>query len=168
VGVDVERSDLNQTIFRHDLTVVRADDSVVRTVQFLGSPQQFRTNVEAYSYVVDRWSPWPTLTLEGGFRTQWDEYTGGAPPAPRIAASWAPKQLGGLKLSAGWGIFYNAVNLGMLALNQEQTSMSTYYAPDGTQIGVPLQSMFALQPHDLRLPRFAITSFTAERNSRSA
>jgi hypothetical protein len=163
VGADVERSNLDQTIFRHDLTVVRADNSVVRDVQFLGSPQQFRTNVEAYSYAVDRWSPWPTLTLEGGFRTQWDEYTGGAAPAPRLAASWAPKQLGGMKLSAGWGIFYNAVTLGMLALNQEQTSVSTYYAPDGTQIGVPLQSMFLLQPHDLRLPRFAISSFTVER-----
>jgi len=163
VGANVERSSLDQTIFRHDLTVVRADNSVVRTVQFEGSPQQFRTNVEAYSYAVDRWSPVPTLTVEGGFRTQWDAYTGGAPPAPRLAASWAPKQLGGMKFSAGWGVFYNAVTLGMLALNQEQTSLSTYYAPDATQIGLPLQSMFILRPHDLRLPRFAISSFTAER-----
>jgi hypothetical protein len=163
VGVDVERSDLNQTIFRHDLTVVRADNSIVRNVQFAGSPQQFRTNIEAYGYALDRWSPWPTLTLEAGFRTQWDEYTGGAPPAPRLAASWAPKRLGGTKLSAGWGIFYNAVTLGMLALNQEQTSISTYYGPDGSQVGVPLQSSFVLSPHDLKLPRFAIASFTAER-----
>jgi hypothetical protein len=162
VGSDVERSDLNQTVFRHDLTVVRADNSVVRSIQFLGSPQQFRTNVEAYGYALDRWSPVPTLTVEAGFRTQWDEYTGGAPPAPRIAASWSPKRLGGVKLSAGWGIFYNAVTLGMLALNEEQTSVTTYYAPDGTQIGVPLESMFVLRPHDLRLPRFAISSVTAE------
>ena len=163
LGADVERSNLDQTIFRHDLTVVRADDSVVRTIQFEGSPQQFRTNVEAYTYALDRWSPIPTTTIEGGFRTQWDAYTGGASPAPRLAASWAPKRLGGTKLSAGWGIFYNAVTLGMLALNQEQTSLTTYYAPGGTQLGAPLESMFLLQPHDLRLPRFAITSFSVER-----
>jgi len=163
VGADVERSDLDQTIFRHDFTVVRTDNSVVRSIQFEGSPRQFRTNVEAYSYAVDRWSPTATLTLEGGFRTQWDEYTGGAPPAPRLAAAWAPKGLGGMKFSAGWGVFYNAVTLGMLALSQEQTSVSTYYAPNGTQIGVPVTSMFVLQPHELRLPRYAISSFTVER-----
>jgi hypothetical protein len=163
VGADVERSNLDQTIFRHELTVVRADNSIVRAVQFEGSPRQFRTNVEAYSYAVDRWSPLPTLTLEGGFRTQWDEYTGGAPPAPRLAASWAPKRLGGTKFSAGWGIFYNAVTLGMLALNQEQTSITTYYGPNGLPVGVPLQSSFVLSPYELKLPRFAISSFTAER-----
>jgi hypothetical protein len=163
IGSDVERSDLNQTIFRHDLTVVRADNSVVRTVQFEGSPQQFRTNVEAYTYAVDRWSPRPGLTVEGGFRTQWDEYSGGAPPAPRLAASWAPERLGGTKLSAGWGLFYNPVTLGALALSQEQTSVSTYYAPDGAQTGVPVESMFLLRTRDVRLPRYAISSFTAER-----
>jgi hypothetical protein len=163
VGADVERSTLNQAIFRHDLSVVGPNNTVVRSVQFEGSPLQFRTNVEAYTYAVDRWSPGPTVTLEGGFRTQWDEYTGGAPPAPRLAASWAPKRLGGTKFSAGWGIFYNAVTLGMLALSQEQTSISTFYGPDGSQIGVPLYSSFVLAPHDLRLPRFAISSFTAER-----
>jgi hypothetical protein len=163
IGADVERGNLDETIFRHELTVVRADNSVVRSVQFEGSPRQFRTNVEAYTYAVDRWNPAPNLTIEGGFRTQWDEYTGGAPPAPRLAVSWAPKPLGGAKLSAGWGVFYDAVTLGMLALNQEQTSLSAYYAPNGAQIGVPVQSMFLLRPQDLRLPRFAVSSFTAER-----
>jgi hypothetical protein len=85
-----------------------------------------------------------------------------------VAASWAPKRLGGwdlggLKLSAGWGIFYNAVTLGMLALSQEQTSVSTYYNSAGVQVGVPVESKFDLRPQDLRLPRFAISSFTAER-----
>ncbi|HZL57487.1 MAG TPA: hypothetical protein VFC21_10415, partial [Bryobacteraceae bacterium] len=163
IGTDVERSDLDQTIFRHDLTIVRADNSVVRSVQFEGSPRQFRTNVETYGYALDRWNPRPELTIEAGIRTQWDEYTGGAPPAPRLAAAWAPKWLGGTKVSAGWGIFYNAVTLNMLALSQEQSSLSTYYSPDGQPAGVPLESRFLLSPHALRLPRFAISSFTVER-----
>jgi hypothetical protein len=163
VGIDVEHSNLEETIFRHELTVVRADNSIVRTVQFEGSPQQFRTNVEAYSYALDRWNPLPTLTIEGGFRTQWDAYTGGAPPAPRLAASWAPKRLGGTKFSAGWGVFYNAVTLGQLALNEEQTSISTYYSTSGVPIGLPLESSFILSPHELKVPRFAITSFAVER-----
>ena len=135
---------MDQTIFRHDFTVVRADSSTVRTVQFEGSPRQFRTNVETYGYALDRWSPRPDLTVEAGFRTQWDEYTGGAPPAPRLAASWAPKWLGGTKFSAGWGIFYNAITLNMLALSQEQTSLSTFYGANGQPVGVPIESRFVL------------------------
>jgi hypothetical protein len=163
VGTDVERSNLDQTIFRHDLTVVRADGSTVRTVQFDGSPRQFQTNVETYGYALDRWSPRPDLTVEAGFRTQWDEYAGGAPPAPRLAASWAPKWLGGTKFSAGWGIFYNAVTLNMLALSQEQTSLSTFYGTNGQPVGVPIESRFVLTPNALRLPRYAISSVSAER-----
>jgi len=163
IGADVERSGINQRIYRHDLSVVRVDGSEVRDVQFLGSPQQSRSNVETYGYALDRWNPVPELTVEAGFRTQWDKYTGGAPPAPRIAAAWVSRWLGGTKVSAGWGLFYDAVTLGMLALAQEQTSLSTFYAPDGTAVGVPVESRFSLTPKDLRLPRYAISSFTVER-----
>ena len=38
IGTDIERSDLDQSIDRHELSVVRVDGSVVRDVQFLGSP----------------------------------------------------------------------------------------------------------------------------------
>lgn len=162
IGTDVERSNLNQTIYRHQFTVVRTDNSVVRSVEFAGSPQQFRTNLETYGYALDRWSPKSNVTIEAGFRTQWDEYTGGAPPAPRLAASWTPKLLG-TKFSAGWGIFYNATNLNMLALGQEQSSLTTYFAPGGAMVGIPIESKFVLTPNALRLPRFAVSSFTAER-----
>jgi len=163
VGADIEHSDLDQTIFRHEYTSVRADNSLVRDVQFLGSPLQYKNNVEAYGYALDRWNPFETLTLEVGFRTQWDAYTGGAPLAPRTAAAWAPKWGHGAKFSAGWGIFYDAVTLGMLALSQEQTSISTFYGPAGAISAGPVVTQYVLRPDDLRLPRFAITSFSAEK-----
>ena len=163
IGTDVEHSDLNQTILRNEYTSVRVDGSLVRDVQFLGSPQQFKNNLEAYGYALDRWTPVEGLLFEGGFRTQWDQYTGGAPFAPRLSAAWAPKWAGGAKFSAGWGVFYDAVTLGMLALSQEQTSISTFYGPTGAVTAGPVQSSFVLRPSDLRLPRFALSSFAAER-----
>jgi hypothetical protein len=163
IGADTEHSDLNQTIFRHEYDSVRADGSLVREVQFLGSPQQFKNNVEAYGYVQDRWSPFESLMLEGGFRTQWDAYTGGAPIAPRFSAAWAPKWAGGAKFAAGWGVFYDAVTLNMLALSQEQDSISTFYGTNGAVTAGPIETRYVLQPDQLRLPRFAITSFSAER-----
>jgi hypothetical protein len=163
IGADVERSNLDQVINRHDFITVRADNSVLRNVQFLGSPRQFRSNVEAYGYLLDKWSPAETLTIEAGLRTQWDEYTGGAPAAPRLAAAWSPKWSHGTKFAAGWGIFYDPVTLNMLALSQEQVSLSTFYGPLGDVIGMPIETQFVLRPQDLRLPRYALASFSVER-----
>ncbi|HYA16435.1 MAG TPA: TonB-dependent receptor [Bryobacteraceae bacterium] len=163
VGTDVQRSGLDQTILRHDYESVRVDNSLIRDVQFLGSPRQFTHNVEAWGYLLDRWNPAKSLSLEAGVRTQWDEYTGGAPAAPRLAAAWSPAWAGGARFSAGWGVFYDAVTLNMLALSQEQDSISTFYSPDGTVVGGPILTRFELATRDLRLPRFALTSFSADR-----
>ena len=162
-GADVQRSDLDEIILRHEFSVVRVDNSVVRNVLFLGSPRQFRTNIEAYSYALDRWNPRPDLTIEAGFRTQWDEYTRGAPPAPRLAAAWSPRWSGGTKFSAGWGIFYDAVTLGDAGTepgaDKRQHVLRTLRARAGSAGSI----RFILRPQDLRLPRFAIASFSAER-----
>jgi hypothetical protein len=162
LGANVERSSLDQIFDRRNFDVVGVNNVLVRNVQFLGAPLQFRSNIEVYGYAVDKWNPSPTLTLEAGLRTQWDEYSGGSPAAPRLAAAWAPKRLGGTKFSAGWGLFYDPITLGQLALGQEQTSISTFYAPDGSVSGLPIYTRFALRPGDVRLPRFSIASFSVE------
>lgn len=162
-GVDTEHTDLDQTLARSSYTTVGLNNAILRTVQFLGSPRQFANNNEAYAYALDRWSPKDNLVIEGGLRSQWNQYAGAAPVAPRIAASWSPKWAHGAKFSAGWGIFYDAITLDMLAMSQEQTAISTYYSPTGAVNGVPIATQFQLNPHDLRLPRFALTSFAAEK-----
>lgn len=163
VGVDAEHSDIQQTIDRNEYTTVGVNNAIIRDVQFLGSPHQFSNNSEAYAYALDRWSPVESLVIEGGLRSQWDQYAGAAPVAPRLASSWSPKWAGGAKFSAGWGIFYDAITLDMLALSQEQTSISTFYGTTGAVIGVPIETQFLLKRENLRLPRFALTSFSAEK-----
>ncbi len=163
VGIDAEHSDIEQTIDRNEYTTAGVNNEIIRQVQFLGSPHQFDNNSEAYAYALDRWSPIETLVVEGGLRSQWDQYAGAAPVAPRLAASWSPKWAGGAKFSAGWGIFYDAITLDMLALSQEQTSISTFYGPTGAVTGVPIETQFILKRENLRLPRFALTSFSAEK-----
>jgi hypothetical protein len=163
IGTDVEHSDIDKIIDRHDYTTVRDDGSLVRNVEFIGSPAQFKNNVEAYGYALDRWTPVSSLTFEGGFRTQWDQYTGGAPFAPRLSAAWSPKWSGGARFDLGWGVFYDAVTLNTLALSQEQQSIATYYGPTGAITQGPIETRFVLNPQDLRLPRFALTSFSADR-----
>ena len=163
VGIDAEHSNIEQTIDRNEYTTIGINNAIVRQVQFLGSPHQFGNNSEAYAYALDRWSPTETLVIEGGLRSQWDQYAGAAPVAPRLASSWSPKWAGGAKFSAGWGVFYDAITLDMLALSREQTSISTFYGATGAVTGVPIETQFLLKRENLRLPRFAITSFSAEK-----
>jgi hypothetical protein len=163
IGTDVEVGSLRQTILRHDLSVDGTASTVVRTVQFEGAPQQAVGNSEAYGYVVDHWSPAKTLTLDLGVRTQWNRVTGTVAPAPRLAAAWAPRALADLKLSAGWGIYYDQATLALLALGEEQTSLTTWYGPDGTPIGAPVQSLYLVNMRQLRTPRYTVASASAEK-----
>ncbi len=164
IGTDLETSSLRETVLRHDLSVVGADDTLVRSVGFEGSPRQSVGDAEAFAYITDHWSPQAGLTFDLGMRTQWDRATGTAAPAPRIAAAWAPKSLKGLKLSAGWGVFYDSATLALLALSEEQASLTTYYSPDGSMIGPPLETVYLVNTHDLRAPRYTVASASAERS----
>jgi hypothetical protein len=54
----------------------------------------------------------------------------------------------------------------MLTLDQEQLSITTFYTPGGLPLSAPLETRFVAKPHDFRLPRYAITSFSVERRLR--
>jgi hypothetical protein len=163
IGTDLETSSLRETVIRHDLSVTGPDNTVVRSIQFEGSPDQAVGNSEAYGYIVDHWNPAKALTVDMGLRIQWNRVTGTAPPAPRIGAAWAPKALGGLKLSAGFGVYYDSATLSLLALSEEQSSLTTWYAPDGTPVGSPVQSIYTVNTRDLRTPRYTLASVSAEK-----
>ncbi len=163
IGTDLETSSLRETVLRHDLSVVGADNALIRSVEFEGSPRQSVGDAEAFAYITDHWSPRTGLTLDVGVRTQWDRITGTAAPAPRVAAAWAPKRLRGLKLSAGWGVFYDSATLALLALSEEESSLTTYYAPDGSTMGPPLQSVYLVNARELRAPRYTVASVSAEK-----
>ncbi|HVY93195.1 MAG TPA: carboxypeptidase-like regulatory domain-containing protein [Bryobacteraceae bacterium] len=164
VGADVENSNLDQTVARHPLSVVRADNSPVREIQFLGSGRELAGNLEVYSYATDHWTPGNRVTIDVGFRTQWNRLTGSTPPAPRVAVSWLPWKKAATKFSAGWGVYYDDIPLATLALAGDQSSLTTFFSPPGVFAPqpAPMQSLYLIQPHDLRAPRFTLASAAAE------
>ena len=163
VGANAEVSSLHETILRHPLSVIGADNEVVRSLDFAGSPRESTDNREVSGYVSDHWSLTPGLTLDLGLRFEWDLITGTTAPAPRLAAAWAPKALGGLKLSAGWGVYYDSATLTLLALGEGQTSLTTWYAPDGSPLGSPMTTTYVVNTRALRAPRYNVASVSAER-----
>jgi hypothetical protein len=160
-GTDVERESFHQQVALHDYEVLREDGSVARLVTFVGDPFQQRKNLEAALYVQDHWAPREGLTLEGGVRTEWNEVVRDLEVAPRVAVAWVPHKLHGAKISAGWGVYYDAIGLGTLARDQGLTSFSTFFPPDGTVHG-PVPTSFVVDDRTLLTPKYQTANLTVE------
>jgi len=162
IGIDFEREAFHQEVLRHDYEVLRDDGSIARLVTFAGSPFQLGHNFEGAQYVQDHWEPREGLAIEAGLRLEWNEIVRDLETAPRIAAAWAPTALHGTKLSAGWGVYYDAIPIGTITMQQGQTSLATFYPPIGPPIG-PAPTLFQVDQRSLRTPYFRTASVALER-----
>jgi hypothetical protein len=165
-GWDVERESFHQQVVRHDYEVLLADNSVSRLVTFSGGPFEARKNLEAAQYVQDHWTPREGLAIEGGVRLEWNEVVREVEVAPRVAVAWAPHRLKDTKFSAGWGVYYDAINLGVLARSQDQVSESTFFLPGvspGTPPIGPVPTSFQVNDRQLDTPKYQTANVAMER-----
>ncbi len=160
-GVDFEREAFHQATTLHDYEVLQADNSVARFVTFSGSPFMRQNNFEAAQYFQDHWTVRDNLTVEAGVRAEWNEIVRDLEIAPRFSAAWAPHGLGGTKFSAGYGVYYDAISLAMIA-RPDETSLSTFYLPGGVVEG-PAPIAFSVNDHALSTPRYQTASAGVER-----
>jgi len=161
-GTDLEREAFHQTTLRHDYEILQADNTLARYVTFEGSPFQRRKNFEGANYVQDHWTVREGLSVEAGLRAEWNEIVRKLEMAPRLSAAWAPAFLGGTKISAGWGMYYDAISLALFTSQQDQTSYATYYLPGGLMQG-PVPTTFRIDEQSLKAPYESTASLSAER-----
>jgi len=161
-GIDFEREAFHQMILLHDYEVLRDDNSVARYVTFAGDPYSARKNFEGAQYIQDAWTPRDGLVVEAGIRAEWNEIVREFEVAPRIAVAWAPKSLSDTKFSAGWGVYYDAINLALVAHQSDLVSLSTFYLPGGAAQG-PVTTGFLVNDHSLAAPYSESASLGVER-----
>jgi hypothetical protein len=161
-GVDSERTSFHQVTVRHQYEILRADNSIARRVSFLGGPFQGRKNLDAAHYVQDHWNLREGLSLDAGIRVEWNEVVRNVQLGPRFAAVWAPSRLRDTKFSLGWGAYYDAISLELIARQQDQMSLATYFSPSGLVRG-PVGTYFRVNDHALTTPRYQTLSATLER-----
>ncbi len=161
-GLDFERESFHQWTVFNPYEVLNADQTLARYVTFVGGPFQTGNNFEGGQYLEDHWSPRDGLTIEAGVRAEWNEIVRELETAPRLAASWAPLALGGTKLSAGWGFYYDPIYLGVVTTPPGQASLATFYNPDGSVSG-PVETQFAVNRNALKTPYYRVASMAAER-----
>jgi len=161
-GIDFEREAFHETVLYHDYEVIREDNSVARYVTFAGTPLERHKNFEGAQYIQDAWTPREGLLIEAGLRAEWNEVVRTLEMAPRVAAAWSPKALRGTKLAAGWGLYYDAISLGLLAHPPDQVSLSTFF-PVGAQPAGPVATSFDVNERILKAPYFSTASGSLER-----
>jgi len=161
-GIDLERSQFDRFVNRHDYEVLRNDMSVARRVTFRGNQSQERADFEAAQYVQDRWAPRDGVMIEAGLRTEWDEVVRSVLWSPRFSVAFAPAWMHETKLVAGFGVFHDALTLSTLTQNQDQVSLSTFFSPTGVARG-PVETAFLINDHALKAPRYRTSSVTLER-----
>ncbi len=162
-GLDAQQLGFQQFARRHDYLVMRNDLSVARHVSFAGNANVGRTNFEVAAFVEDRWTPWEGFLVEVGLRTDWDQIVRDVLVSPRIAAVWAPRGLRDTKFSAGYGIFYDALTLGILTQYQDQVSYSSFYSPNGELRRGPVETAFLGTGGAIHAPRYQLFSAGIER-----
>ena len=164
LGADLLHSSFDQDNIRHDYQVLREDGTLARSVQFQGNGLIGKTDFEAALYAQDRWRPRQGVVVELGLRGEWNQIVRDMLLSPRLSAAWAPSWMKGAKVSAGFGVFNDALNLAILAQHQDQVSLSTFYSRSGAATGFPLETIFLTNEQSLRMPRSRIYSVSLEKN----
>ncbi len=142
---------------------MREDGTLARSVSFAGNGLPQRKNFESAFYVQDHWTPHEGLVLDLGLRSDWDQIVRNLLLSPRVSAGWTPSWMKGTKIAAGFGVFNDALSLEVLTRHQDQTSISTFYAPDGSVTMGPVQSGFLTDERRLKAPRARTYTLSLER-----
>ncbi|MGE5205358.1 MAG: carboxypeptidase regulatory-like domain-containing protein [Chlamydiota bacterium] len=163
-GVDAERVVYHEFDDRAPIRVFTETGALLRQTTFPGQTVAFRkNNLQGSAYAQDRWSPSDRLVIESGVRLDADEIIRQILVSPRIAGTYMLTSDGNTKLSAGFGIFYDATSLSLVSLPLAGTRMDYYYGPSGALLRPPVLTQFFLNQNTLREPRFVNWSVSLDR-----
>ncbi len=129
---------------------------------FPGTPALTQFNSEVSGYVQDRWLITQRLLLEAGLRQDWDQIERHPRFSPRLAGTWVLDSSGNTKISAGFGVFYDATAIFLIARPRAGTRIDYFFNPDGSLAESPVLSSFTSDPHSLQAPRVLNESLALE------
>jgi hypothetical protein len=173
VGIDLDRLRYDADYIRNPISYLREGQPVgdclavtpspcSRYSVFPGAPALTQHNAELSGYVQDRWLLAPRLLLEAGLRYDWDQLDRHSRLSPRLAATWVLDDSGNTKLSAGFGVFYDATAIFLIARPRAGTRIDYFFDQDGSPLGGPVLSSFTADLQSLQSPRIFNESVALE------
>lgn len=154
LGGDWLHPTLRQRALRHSFEITGAGGALLQSSSFLGPGRYEVSDMLAGLYVEDEWQLARGLRLQPALRLDHEQLAAGLLPAPRLALNYLPWRNDQAKFSAGWGIFYQPVNLATYGLAFDQQRQDTLYNAAGQPQSPPLLMHFALPGAVLKAPRF--------------
>jgi hypothetical protein len=183
VGIDLDRLRYDADYVRNPISYLREGEQpgncfvdspalsrCSRYSVFPGAPALTQYNSELSGYVQDRWLITQRVLLEAGLRLDWDQIERHSRLSPRLAATWVLDNSGNTKLSAGFGVFYDATAIFLIARPRAGTRIDYFFDgtghpthdSNGVPIG-PVLSSFTADVHHLQAPRVLNESLALER-----
>ncbi len=173
VGTDLDRLRYDANYVRNPISYLRETANpgdcfatpypCSRYSIFPGAPALTQFNSELSGYVQDRWLLTSRLLLEAGLRLDWDQIERRPRFSPRLAATWVLDNSGNTKLSAGFGVFYDATAIFLVARPRAGTRIDYFLDPVTQQLGDPILSSFTADLRHLQAPRVLNSSLALER-----
>jgi carboxypeptidase family protein len=163
MGFNADHAAMTQQASRSAIETQDASGTVRLLTTFSGSPQLHLSNTQAGGYAQDTWRPLRAFVIQAGGRADWNAIIGRTLWAPRMAANWIPFADNRAKLTLHAGVYYQPVELALLAWGRDQSRVdlvnfsSSGPGADPPALSGPFVSRF-LTPGGLEQPRFRTAS----------
>src|SRR4029453_17719912 len=132
---DVQHSHYDGFSFSRPIEVHRLDGSIAELTEWSGRSAQDVDGNEFGAYVQDRWRIGGRMTVEAGFRVDYDPVVGHDNYSPRAGMALTILSDGRAILRGGYGKFVQRTPLNVEAFPTYEQRRVTRVAPDGTLLG---------------------------------
>ena len=157
-GFNADGLAFSQGAVRNPIKTLSADNTLLLSTTFSGTPYYRVTNTQLGFYLQDSWRVLRPLVVAIGGRADWDTLVGKTVLGPRLAANLLPFRDDRTKISVGWGIYYRPINMALWGAGLDQERSDTLYDQTGTTSLGTFITRFLLPSSGLQQPRFNTSS----------
>ena len=160
IGGDAQRLDYSAHFSHTVYETIALSGLPAFETTFQGSGIFDRPNALLSGYISDHWQPVKGVTVDAGWRVDWDELVRQWALSPRLAIAWAPAFVPRTRFNAGYAVLHDATNLALFSRPLDQQAITTPFNAAG-QPEAPLVTTF-VTGSNLKFPRYVQWSAGAE------
>jgi len=157
-GFNADQLAFSQGAARSPIETLNANNSLLLSTTFSGTPYYRVTNNQLGFYLQDAWRVFRPLVLSLGGRVDRDSLVGNTVLGPRLAANLLPFRDDRSKISVGWGAYYRPINMALWGEGLDQERKDTFYGQTGMPPLPTFITQFTLPSGGLRQTRFNTSS----------